>query len=138
MLECATGFSFNIAIENGYKFFELAGYGENFKFEQIATMFDTSRKMYKLLIAVCNFDEAQKFASKTAYIANKILKQNYNEHLERERDIAAYFHVNLLNGNYTVRENIVTGFDSPEPWVKTDFLNNHFIMGQIRDHYARG
>jgi hypothetical protein len=137
MLECAMGFNFNVAIENGYKFFKLAEYGENFSFDQMATILDTSRKMYKLLLAVRNFDEAEKFAGKTAYVANKMLKRNYNEDLELVRDIAMYFYINLSNGNYAVQENILTGFDSPEPWINTNFLSDHFMMGQIRDYYAK-
>ncbi len=89
MVECAMGFDYEVAIVSGNKFFELVEYG-NFTIEQMATIYDVSRKMYKLSIAQGQFEPAKRFAGKTVYVANEVLKQTYNTGLERERHCSIF------------------------------------------------
>lgn len=119
MVDCAMGFNYDVAITNGYKFFRLLEDG-NFTFEQTATIYDISRKMYKLLIIKGNFDEGKRLAGDTMYLANTIIEQTYIESLDRERRIASYFYNNLSTGNYSVQQNLIDGLDSPEPWYKIE------------------
>ncbi len=121
LLECAMGFDYDIAISNGQKFFELTEYG-NFTTEQMTTIYDVSRKMYKLLIVQGQFEEAKRFADKTVVVAKKLLEQINDVGLEQERNIAAYFYSNLSEGNYNVQRNITPGLDGPEPWCKFDAI----------------
>ena len=131
MVECAMGFDYDVAIISGNKFFELVEYG-NFTIEQMATIYDVSRKMYKLLIAQGQFEAAKRFAGETIYVANEVLKQTYNAGLERERDIAAYFYGNLSEGNHNVKRNITHGLDSPEAWCKFDIINEPEMLRKIQ------
>jgi hypothetical protein len=119
MVECANGFNYDVAITNGYKFLSLLEDG-NFTFEQTATIYDISRKMYKLLIIKGKFDEGKRLAGDTMYLANTIIEQTYIESLDRERRIASYFYNNLSTGNYSVQQNLIDGLDSPEPWYKIE------------------
>ena len=55
-----------------------------------------------------------------------------NEMLEIERDIATFFYVNLSEGNYSVQQIVVSGFDGPEPWYRFDMYNNPEMMKKIK------
>jgi hypothetical protein len=132
LVECAMGFDYDVAIANGYKFFDLIG-RETLRLDQIATSYDVSRKMYKLLILRGKFDEGKRFASKTIHLIDEILKRTHNESLGRERDIAGYFYGSLTEGDYSVQRNIVPGFDSPEPWCHFDIFNEPQMMKKIEN-----
>jgi len=132
MVECAMGFDYDVAIANGYQFFDLIGQ-KTLSFDQMATSYDVSRKMYKLLIFREKLDEGKRFAGKTIHLINEILKRTHNESLERERDIAGYFYVSLTEGDYSVQRNITVGFDEPEPWCKFDIFNEPQMMKKIQN-----
>jgi hypothetical protein len=131
MLEAAMGFDYEVAIANGYKFVELIE-GGNFGHEHVGTIYDISRKMFKLLLMMGQFEEAKRFTRETILASNTILKMADNEMVEREHYFACYFYDNLSKGNYSVQRNIVTGFDGPEPWYHFDNNNEPDIHRKIQ------
>ncbi|MBD2426639.1 hypothetical protein [Phormidium sp. FACHB-1136] len=131
MIECAMGFDYDMAIDSGYRFFKIIDYGA-LNLDQMATTYDVSRKMYKLLIFRGKFDEGKLFSGKTVALAREILRHMDNQTLEQELDIAAYFFGSLTEGDYSVQRNIIIGFDGPEPWCKFDVINEPKMMEKVR------
>lgn len=117
MLECAMGFDYDIAIDSGYKFFELIKDGK-FNYDQVTVMYDASRKMYKILLVKNRFNESQVFAEKTLYICEQLLKVNSDPRILKEQEYANFFYTRLSKGDYSVTKNIGKGEDGPEPWYQ--------------------